>query len=102
MKLFIFYGIWLFISVFGVYALLGSDGYFDYRNLLQQYREVEEEKRVLEAKRADLLRRVYRLQNDWKYIEAVAREQLLMVPEDAMVYHFRETGSMEERASFFP
>ncbi|TYT74429.1 FtsB family cell division protein [Desulfobotulus mexicanus] len=102
MKLMIFYGLWLFICVFGAYALLGTDGYFDYRQLMSQHAGIKEDKRVLEAERADLLRRVHRLQNDWKYIEAVAREQLLMVPEHAMVYHFRETGSIEEEASFFP
>lgn len=90
MRVLLFYGLWLFLLVFAGRTLLGPDGFLDYQALLEQHRALIQEKEALERENRDLVRRVWRLQEDWVYIEAVAREQLSMVPPNALIYRFDE------------
>nr|WP_303649819.1 septum formation initiator family protein [Desulfobotulus pelophilus] len=96
------YALWVAVAAFGARTLLGTDGFVDYNALRQQHQMLLDEKKSLAVRNAELNRRVWRLQEDWVYIEAVARRQLGMVPEHAKVYMFRETRGWEDDSSFFP
>lgn len=91
MQKILFYGLWVVMGILGIRTLVGSDGWLEYQALLERHRGLLHEKEALERENRNLSRRVLRLQEDWVYIDAVAREQLSMVPANALVYRFGET-----------
>lgn len=78
--------LWFFALVLVGWTLWEKDGFWDYRALQGRKVAVLEEKAMLQAKNRELSRQVGRLRDDYEYLEAVAREQLGMIPLHAQIY----------------
>lgn len=82
--------LWCIALFLVVWAVWEKDGFIDYWNLQDQKASILEEKALLKDKNRELSRRVQRLQEDRAYMEAVAMEQLKMIPLNARIYLFGE------------
>lgn len=84
--------LWFLALTLAGWTLWEKDGFWDYRKLQGQKAAVLEERELLKEKNREFARQVRRLQEDREYMEAVAREQLGMLPLHAQVYLFGERG----------
>lgn len=70
---------------FGLVIVFGDKGVAEFYRQRSDYQRQLEDNRHLERHNLALLRRIERLKNDPAYLEAVARQQLMVQPDEIVV-----------------
>lgn len=70
----------------------GPTGLVEYRELKQQYAELEKQIAGLDAENLSLSREIRLLQSDNQYVEKVIRQRLHFVRDNEVLYLFGETA----------
>ncbi len=93
----------LIIFFVGFFIVFGNRGLLDNQRLKEKLKDLKVENARLEAVNGGLKREALLLQEDIRYIEGVARNDLGMMKKGDLVYRFMEpAGKKEEPASSAP
>ena len=79
----------LVLSFMCLTILFGEDGLADLNHRKQKYEALMSQVEELDRENLALHRKIYRIKNDPKYIEELARTELGMVKEDELILKVR-------------